>query len=139
MNRRLEQPDVEFQVLDEDAEDAALLLALAAARGGTQFPGAGPAAEECATDEGRLLLVAYVDRWPTGCGGYRPFAADPAGETVEITQMYVVPGSQRAGLARLILAELEGAAEEDGYRRVAVRIGGGQRAARALLDRKSVV
>lgn len=134
MDRKLGQPDVEFHVLHEDDQDAAPLLALAAAQGGTQEPGAGPAADDCATGEGGLLLVAYVNRRPTGCGGYRPFAADPAGETAEITRMYVVPGSQLAGLGRLILAELEGAAEEDGYRRVAVRIGHGRRAARALFE-----
>ena len=57
-----------------------------------------------------LLLLARVDGDPAGLGGVRHLDTPVA----EIKSMYVAPAYRGIGLARRILAELEGAAAENG-------------------------
>jgi GNAT superfamily N-acetyltransferase len=132
-----DRADVEIRTQPADAPDVVRLLALADAKDLRDSLPAGQRPPDRAgprPDLGGIFLVAYVNGQPSGCGGYRVFAADPTGRTAEIAQMYVRPDSRRTGLARSILAELERLAADDRYQRVAVRIGDQQRAAHALYE-----
>ncbi|RAK62923.1 GNAT family N-acetyltransferase [Hymenobacter edaphi] len=59
----------------------------------------------------RHVVVAYLDDAPVGCGAFKPY--DEA--AVEIKRMFVQPAHRGRGVARAVLAELEGWARELGY------------------------
>ncbi|MEZ0610984.1 GNAT family N-acetyltransferase [Fibrella sp. WM1] len=66
----------------------------------------------------RYVVVAYVDdpavtgqAVPVGCGAFKPFDD----QATEIKRMYVDPAYRGQGIARAILAELEGWSREIGY------------------------
>lgn len=70
-----------------------------------------------AIDALRYVVVAYVNNptglaIPVGCGAFKPFDA----QTTEIKRMYVHPAYRGQGIARAILAELEGWSQGEGYR-----------------------
>jgi GNAT superfamily N-acetyltransferase len=65
-----------------------------------------------------LFHVAYVDGVPAACGGWRAHETD-----VELKRMYVAPAFRGRGLARAVLASLERAAAEAGYRRIILETG----------------
>ena len=73
------------------------------------MPKAGPAE---LGPPGGAYLVGYRDGVPVCGGGFKRL---PDG-TCEIKRMYVVPGARRSGVARALLAALEDAAREMGYR-----------------------
>lgn len=58
------------------------------------------------------FAVLYVGGEPHACGGFRRID----GDTAELKRMYVRPGGRGRGLARRVLAALETAAAQAGYR-----------------------
>jgi GNAT superfamily N-acetyltransferase len=79
------------------------------------------------------FLVAWLDGEAVGCGGLRPA---PTGEhgVAEIKRMYVTPVARGQGVSRALLAGLEGAAADLGYRRVILETGTRQQEAMALYE-----
>ena len=79
------------------------------------------------------FLVAWLDGEAVGCGGLRPA---PTGEpgVAEIKRMYVTPAARGGGVSRALLAGLEGAAADLGYRRVILETGTRQQEAMALYE-----
>ena len=75
-----------------------------------------------------VLVVAWLDERPVGCGALRRIDED----TVEVKRMYVVPEARRRGIARRILAELERLAAGFDYRRIILETGTFQPEALAL-------
>jgi GNAT superfamily N-acetyltransferase len=59
-----------------------------------------------------LFLVAFVDGQAVACGGFRRFTEDAA----EIRRMWVSPDARGHGYGTLLLAAIERAAVESGYR-----------------------
>ena len=73
---------------------------------------------EFAGDRGRFL-IAYLGGDAVGCGGLRLLADGVA----EIKRMYVEPAARGRGIARALLAELEGVAREAGCREIRLETG----------------
>jgi GNAT superfamily N-acetyltransferase len=63
---------------------------------------------------GAAWLVIYDGDAPVACGGLRPLGPD----TGEIKRMFVTRSARRRGLARRLLAELEGIARDAGQTRI---------------------
>lgn len=59
------------------------------------------------------VVLAYVEGMVVGCGCFRRM---PAPLSVEIKRMYVRPENRGQGMARMILAELEKWARQQGYK-----------------------
>ena len=78
-----------------------------------------------------VLVVAYADGHPVGCGALRPYADDIA----EVKRMYTVPGWRGRGVAAAILAELERHARTFGYPLVRLETGDRQPGAIRLYER----
>ena len=76
------------------------------------------------------LLLARLDGVAVGCGAIRPHDAD----TAEVKRMYVAPEARGRGIAAAILAALEAAAAELGYRRVILETGTRQQEAMRLYE-----
>ncbi len=91
----------------------------------TQKPTARP--DEIGPPAGRFL-VAYVDGEPAGCGALKPLDERAA----EIKRIYVAPAARGHGVARLLLAALEDAAQDLGYDCVRLDTGARQPDAVAL-------
>ena len=83
-------------------------------------PSQGPTAtpEEVAPPAGRFLVL-YVDGEPVACGALKRLDAD----TAEVKRIYVAPHARGRGLARRLLAALEAAGRESGYKRVRLDTG----------------
>ncbi len=81
-----------------------------------------------ATDVLTLAAVAYADGVPAACGGIKPLSPD----TAELKRMFVKPHFRRLGLAQRIVRELEAAAREQGFSRMALETGADMSAAIAL-------
>jgi GNAT superfamily N-acetyltransferase len=77
---------------------------------------------------GGLFLIGRIDGCNAACGALRPIDAD----AVEVKRMFVRPEFRRRGLARAMLATLEAAARERGYRTIRLETGDGQPEAIAL-------
>lgn len=75
-----------------------------------------------------IFLVAEVDGVPAGCGAWR---ALPSG-AAEIKRVYVEPAFRRRGVARLVVASLEGSAAAAGHPEVVLNSGREQPEALAL-------
>ena len=88
-----------------------------------------PAPVDLAPPRG-VFLVACADDGPVGCGGIR----DHADGIAELKRMYVVPAARRTGVARGLLAELEGRAVALGYTRIRLETGVRQPEAIALYE-----
>ncbi len=111
--------ELEFRAVPADSGDAAALIAAMVAEmrdlydgldlDGPDMPKAGPAE---LGPPGGVFLVGYRDGVPVCGGGVKRL---PDG-SCEIKRMYVVPNSRRQGVARTLLAALEGAARALGYR-----------------------
>lgn len=69
-----------------------------------------------------VFFVAYVNDVAAGCGGLREL--DPA--TAEIKRMFVHPAYRGTGVAAAILARLELAGRDRGYRRLVLETGNRQ-------------
>ncbi|GLW69136.1 putative acetyltransferase, GNAT [Kitasatospora phosalacinea] len=85
-------------------------------------------AEEFAPPHG-LLLLLLQDGEPVAGGAYRRHD-DP--HTAEVKRMWTAAGHRRRGLGRRVLAELESAAREAGYRRIFLTTGPRQPEAKGL-------
>jgi GNAT superfamily N-acetyltransferase len=92
---------------------------------GPNVPSATPA--DFAQPHG-TFLVGYDDGEPVCAGGLKRLDDHAA----EIKRMYVVPTARRRGVARALLAALEAAARERGYRVVRLDTGPRQPHAMAL-------
>ena len=91
------------------------------------MPKAGPAE---LGPPGGLYLVGYRDGDPVCGGGLKRL---PDG-TCEIKRMYVVPQARRTGVASALLAALEGAARDLGYRIARLDTGSRQPHAQAFYE-----
>ncbi|PZS32621.1 MAG: GNAT family N-acetyltransferase [Pseudonocardiales bacterium] len=82
------------------------------------------------------FLVAWLDGQPVACGGFRTVGerseGGPGDGTVEIKKMYVVPAARGMGVAKRMLAALEGRAVASGCREVILETGSVQPEAFAL-------
>lgn len=79
-------------------------------------------------DPAGAWAVALVDGDPVGCGGLQRVDTGAA----EIRRVYVDPAARGRGIARLLLAVLEGEGRRLGYRRLRLTTGDRQPAALAL-------
>lgn len=77
-----------------------------------------------------IFLIASIDDEPAGMGGWR--RGGPAKGDAEIKRMYVRDVRRRAGVGRVILAELERTAREAGVRRLVLETGQAQPEAIAM-------
>lgn len=91
-------------------------------------PRASATPDELSEARGGAFLVAKLDGRPIGCGGLKRID----GAVVEVKRMYVAPAARSRGIARMLLAQLEGVARELGYARVRLDVGGRQPHAPAL-------
>jgi len=129
--------DLEFRHVPVDAGDAADLVSAMVAEmrvlydgldlDGPDMPKAGPA--ELGPPNG-TFLVGYRGGIPV-CGGGIKALPDGA---CEIKRMYVVPQARRAGVARALLAALEDAARDLGYRIARLDTGSRQPHAQAFYE-----
>lgn len=78
------------------------------------------------------FLVARVGDRPVGCGGLRP---GPHPGTAEVKRMYVLPAERGRRVAERLLAALEQAAREAGYRALVLETGTAQPEAIRLYTR----
>jgi len=128
---------LEFQRVPAGVGDAAVLVAAMVAEMRELYDGldltapgmpkAGPAE---LGPPGGLFLVGYRDGGPVCGGGIKRL---PDG-SCEIKRMYVVPQARRTGVARALLAALEDAARDLGYRIVRLDTGSRQPHAQALYE-----
>ena len=128
---------LEFRHVTVDAADAAALVSAMVAEmrdlydgldlDAPDMPKAGPAE---LGPQGGTFLVGYRDGIPV-CGGGIKALPDGA---CEIKRMYVVPQARRAGVARALLAELEDAARDLGYRICRLDTGSRQPHAQAFYE-----
>jgi GNAT superfamily N-acetyltransferase len=79
-----------------------------------------------------VFVVADLDGRAIGCGGLRP---GPADGTAEVKRMYVRPHVRGRRIAEQVLAALEAAAGELGYRRLVLETGVEQPEALRLYER----
>jgi GNAT superfamily N-acetyltransferase len=135
VTERQGEQGLEFRAVPIDSEPARMLLSMAEVPDSERLlpSDENPPDEDFTSDNDGVFLIAYVNGRPTGCGGYRVYPGDQAGDTAEIARMYVHPGSRHTGLGRAILAELERWAADDGFREVVLRARYAQAAARALV------
>lgn len=123
-----------IKVVDPQGEDALFLLREAAIEARALYPElhteGAPWPGNLPTPSGGTYVIAYEVEKPVGCGALRPI--DSA--TVEVRRMYVLKSARRAGLARKILAALEGSASQMGYKVMRLETGNRQLPAMALYE-----
>jgi GNAT superfamily N-acetyltransferase len=95
---------------------------------GPHMPSATPA--DFAAPHGTFLVGFDEHEAPACAGGVKRLDGDAA----EIKRMYVVPSARGRGIARVLLAALEDAAREIGYRTVRLDTGPRQAHAQALYE-----
>lgn len=76
----------------------------------------------------RHVVVAYQEGRPVGCGAVKPYEDG----TMEVKRMWVEPAHRGQGIAKAVLAALEGWARELGMRRCILETGKKQPEAIAL-------
>ena len=97
---------------------------------GEERPGGPTATPEELSPPGGCFVALYDDDGSTVLAGGGIKRLDDA--TGELKRMYVVPEAQGRGLSRVLLAGLEDAARQLGYRRLRLDTGDRQQAARHL-------
>ena len=97
---------------------------------GEAFSDVDPTHPEHFTEPNGTFLIARLGLTPVACGGMR--RVDDT--TAEIKRMYVRPENRNTGIARKILAALEGWAEQQGYARIILESGTAQPDACALYE-----
>lgn len=80
------------------------------------------------TGPSTVILVAYSENKPVGCGAFRKFDS----ETVEIKRMFVRKEFRGKGISKIILKQLEEIAAEQGYTTAVLETGIKQQEAIAL-------
>jgi GNAT superfamily N-acetyltransferase len=78
------------------------------------------------------FVVAHLDGRPVGCGALKPVDGQPG--VAEIKRMYTRSTARRRGVSRRILARLEQAAVDLGYREIRLETGAEQPEAVALYE-----
>ena len=127
---------VRFEPIPADRPPAADLIAAMVAEMATLYgpidvpgmPSATPA--DFAPPHGTFLVGFDDDCAPVCAGGVKRLDDDAA----EIKRMYVVPAARGRGLARILLAALEGAALDLGYDTARLDTGARQPQAQALYE-----
>ena len=129
--------DLEFVVAAADAGDAAVLIAAMVDEMRELYDGldlTAPGMQKAGPAElgppGGTYLVGYRFGAPV-CGGGIKRLPDGA---CEIKRMYVIPPARRLGLARALLAALEDAARDLGYRIARLDTGSRQPHAQAFYE-----
>ncbi|WP_043615964.1 GNAT family N-acetyltransferase [Nonomuraea candida] len=117
-----------MQIVERPAADAELAALLDAAFA-ELVARYGPEGRSQVHD-GARFLVALAGRAAVGCGAVQP----AEGTTGELKRMYVAPGHRGRGIARSLLAALEGLAAEMGYDRLRLATGVRQPEAIALYE-----
>lgn len=105
----------------DSAVGAALADALVAeleVRYGSPDEADGLHADQLAPPHG-TFLIAWRGNEAVGCGGLRRLEPDVG----EIKRMYVAPTARRAGVARIVLTELERTAHAVGYKHLKLETG----------------
>jgi GNAT superfamily N-acetyltransferase len=123
--------DIQFRTVDAGMAPASELIAAMVAEMLDLYADVGgivPATVEDFAPPGGAYVVGFADGTPV-CGGGLKRLDD---EAAEIKRMYVVPDARRQGLARRLLAALEAAARERGYKIVRLDTGPRQSHAKAL-------
>ncbi|MGH9067707.1 MAG: GNAT family N-acetyltransferase [Acidimicrobiales bacterium] len=125
---------IEIRTIPGDSNDALALVRamfddVVAAYGTALGPGPSATPTNFSPPDGRFVAL-YEDGRAVAGGGVKRLDDD----TGEIKRMYVVPEARGRGLSRRLLAALEDAARELGYRRVRLDTGShdAQAAARRL-------
>ena len=123
----------EVRRIPADHPDAAALLAAVVAEldemyGAVEVPGMPTATSAELSPPTGWFVALYEDGRPVAGGGVKRFDDGIA----EIKRMYVVPERRGRGLAKQLLAELEAAARDLGYRTVRLDTGPGQPHAEAM-------
>lgn len=122
---------LDIRRLPIDHPDAERLIAGLYAFYGERYGDEGDETVVATTDfappEG-AFFVGYVDELPVACGGWRARDADPADPEVhdgdaEFKRMFVLPAWRGRGLARTMLAALEGSAAAAGRGRAILETG----------------
>jgi GNAT superfamily N-acetyltransferase len=125
-----------FEALPADEPPAADLLAamvaeMAVLYGPIDQPGMPSATPADFAPPGGTFLVGFDEEGTAVCGGGVKRLDD---EAAEIKRMYVVPAVRRRGIARQLLAALEDAARDLGYRVVRLDTGPLQAQAQAIYE-----
>ncbi len=81
-----------------------------------------------------LLLVAYADGQPAGCGAIRPLADVDYANACEMKRLYVRPSARRHGLGRLLARSLLDHASQAGYSTILLDTLHDMEAARGLYE-----
>ena len=97
-------------------------------------PGSVTTPDEMVPPHG-VFLVGYEQERAIAIGGLRPLEDD----VCEIKRMYVVPDARSRGAGRALLAALEDAAREIGYRRVRLDAGPAQAHSKVLFAQTGYV
>jgi putative acetyltransferase len=77
-----------------------------------------------------VYVIAYAGQVPLGSGSLRPLDQD----TAEVQRLYVHRDHRRQGVARAVLAHLEGEARRQGYSALRLETGNKQTSAMALYE-----
>jgi GNAT superfamily N-acetyltransferase len=107
---------------------AAMVAEILRTYGGSEMP-TGAKAAELSPPDGAFVVI-YEDGEPVAGGGLKRLSPEAA----EIKRMFVVPEARSRGHARRLLAALEDAAADLGYRCVRLDTGPRQPHARALYE-----
>ncbi len=125
--------EIEIRVRRFDAPESQALIRSALTDLGERYGGNGDDTPVDATEfelPDGAFLVAYLDRQPVGCGGWRSHGDD--GVIAELKRMYTAPVARGRGVARSVLAAVEGSAREQGRRRIILECGDRQPEAVAM-------
>ena len=125
--------DIALREVDADHEDLRGLIEKLDREIGEMYPAEGifgldfsdPKVHEM------VFVIAYAGDRPVGCGGIRPLD----GDSVELKRFFVDRGYRGQGIASRVLAYLEGAARDQGYRLVKLETGPKQPEAIALYEK----
>lgn len=80
------------------------------------------------------FMVAWLDGDPVGCAGWRSHG--DSDEVAELKRMYVASGVRVRGVGAALLAAVEGAARENGRKRMILECGARQPEAIALYQKR---
>jgi GNAT superfamily N-acetyltransferase len=130
-NRNLQ---VSIETADPQGREATLLLremrAEALLRYGDTMDASAPPVTNEPLAPRSVFLIVRLEGKPVGCAALRPVVAGAA----EVRRMYVAPSVRRRGIARRLLAELEGRAADFDYAFLRLETGNRQPEAIALYE-----
>lgn len=118
---------VQIRRVRYDAMVAQALIEAALTDLGERYEGDGDATPVSPSDFAPptgAFLVAYLDGEAVACGGWRTFG--DGGMVAELKRMYTAPAARGRGVARQVLAAVEGSARSFGRTRMILETGGRQ-------------